>query len=829
MPTIPRTDPFSALVGSLPSDGASWVLGDHIAVDKPDDEYGSLNRYGKRDTGIIWASSTLSAEAWLAWREPAAGATIQVVRGKFFWRHVSGSRRDVQLGLMARLQSIASTAAGPPERWYKGDAYTLEAEIDATAETADIYIRRVDQGVESDLVAEAAVSWPEGETHDLYLKLKTRADGSVKLTAKMDGDDLMEIVDGAGTAHTGAGCYGLLTSSGKIATGESRGSIREFWAESGGGTIWLHDTFDRPNRQGSDDYYLRSLWWPTEAVATSGGEVSYSSEADVERVSLYQARPTDEDYTAQADVTFPNASDAHWCGVCARAGKASSSGDLDSFTGYLARLRIDDSTDNLEIKKVIDGTVIQTVTASVSGLSHSTPIVLKIDVSGTDTVTVKAYVDASLEATLTDQAADRLTQSGQGGIYLRRVSGGSGALVVDDFELGDPAASADTFTALPVADEDVGGISRYVVLGEDLSSQADGVKTTFDLADTPEAAANVALRHNGFRLKRVAGAPSALEFSVNPAGPTVTMGDTPAAGESLSVDYTLVGNTDVVIGEEPTGTRDGSNTLFLLANVPTAKGEGRCTLNGMELVYVTGASPGVNEYAQPGSQQVVVNAALAPTASDPLYFDYLKSGASPRQPLFGQTPTGAIDGSNRVFELPVAPNSPAECIPVLNGYPLQPASGVPSETEFSVVGKKITLGDTPDVGNWLRVHSISAGIFEAVLTDMPDYVLRGSQRFRGVSYKFEGGYVQSWPLSTNKRRVYVCVFGARTWSECNALMDFFESRTGPYQQFTWTAPRDTSPSTWHAKGPARYSKTDTDTYVVMVEFEQLITFAAAAA
>lgn len=830
--TLPRTDAFSALTGTLPTDGAAWIIGDLIASDKTDDEYGELSRYGARDFGTIWTSASVAARAWHAWRESAAAAD-QEISGRFFWRHVSAAAQDVRVGLMARLQSITSTASGPPERWYEADAYVLEAEIDVSAATATLYLRRYDQGVATDLASESGYAWPENRNYELSLSAETLGDGRVRLRASVDGDLVVEAIDAAVTALAGAGHFGWLTSSGKAAGGETRASLRHFEAATLTGTVWLRDEFDRPNRIGDDAaYYLRSLWNPPEAVVTSGDAVSYGSETDVARVSLAQIRPYSADYTAQADVTYPNGSDAHWIGICARASKGTATGDLDSFTGYLARLRIDDSTDNLEVLKYVGGTLIETVTASVSGLSASTPIELKIDVSGSATVSVKAYVDASLEATLTDTAADRLTQSGQSGVYVFRPTGSSGALVLDDFVLGDGAAPSTSVTCKAVQDEGVAGTTRYFVENGDLSDQIDGVVQIFSLDEEPEDDARVWVEHNGYRLERVTSGANVLQFVSNASASQITLGATPAAGDTLRYGCTITGNTDYLIDDVLTGTKDGVNKTFLLPESAADPTQVRLFWEGYRLQYTPGLGPGATQFTVRGTGTFynrIVIVGTAPASGDRLTADYVKDGASVLLPVFGETPTGAVDGSNRSFELSRPPNSLSECKPHVGGFPLEPTTGTPNASQFSLVGRTVTMGYGPAVGTIVVVDSVPAAAFEVVLPYEPDYPLPASAQYHTSETPFEYGYVAVRPLASRSRRRFEFVYSGKTEAERDALIAFFAARTGPYQQFAWKAPGDTYAAAWQFEGEIQAIKEAPDVYTLRAAAREMVVFAAEAA
>jgi len=824
--SLPRTDVYTPLVGSIPSDGALWIPGDHVAVDKVVAAYGTLNRYGRLDTGVIYASSTVPASSWMACRALPPTAEVRV-RSRFFWRHVAGDRQPVTCGVMARLQNISGTATGP-ERWFEGDAYILEVAIDPETELAELAVYRVDQGVKTSMQSVSDLAWPEDKNRIPELRVNDLGDGSVRLSAILDGDIIFRVVDPAASALTGIGACGFLTSCGKTTDGQTRASIREIEIDQLDGTAVMSDDFDRPNRLGSSaDYYLRSLWHVAAGAPTSGGQLSYGSETG-DRIVLFQVRPATADYEVQADVTFPNFQ-RQWIGFVARAGKPDGAEGIGGFTGYLAALKIGSSTDNVQLWKYLDGDVEETASFDAGGFSANVAIALKLTVETAATqTTLQLRANGTLIGSLIDKSLTQLVQPGQVGFYLARPIGSTGSLKIDNFELTDGSAEEDEFENLPIADEDVGAIPRYFQFGVDLSDQIDGVRTVFDLPVTPAGAASVVPRHNGHYLERTTGSVDPGKYSVQVGDATITLGVAPQLGDTLRVDVAEAENEDLVLNEVPVGTKDGNNRLFAIATAPYAQGAIRVRHNGRRVHYQETWDPGDGRFAQPAGKLVLLG--TAPFADDVLEVDYVKVGAVAHNPVFGAAAAGTRDGSNRRFVLPFPPNSPSELVPVLSGYSMTPGDPSTDETAFSVSGNVVTLGLAPNDEDDLECDMVRADLFESTLSAAADYVISASEEFASVVRKFESGHVESFPMMTKGRRTLQCTFGNRPKAEADALVDFFKARRGPYQQFSWLAPDDEVATSWHLRNPeVKKTMHATGVYSVTVVLEELVTFHARAA
>lgn len=823
VPTLPRTDSFAFLAGSIPSDASGWVHGDHIATDKASSAYGAATRWGARDFGVASTVADTPARSWFAWRVPTAQQAVRV-RGRFFWRHVEGERQDVRLGLMARLQSISSTASGPPARWYAGDAYTLDVEVDTTAETATLGLYRVDQGVPSLLDELEDFAWPEAREKELELRITNRGNGSVRLELRVADEEVLRVIDEPATALTAAGAYGWMASDARTADGRTRSAIRSFTAaQYASGNVILEDDYARPNRiDATPAYYVRSLWGPFAGLEQVSGAIRPTTASeDFGRIALAQIRPTDPDYTVEATFTF--ASGAHWGGLVARASKASTAADLAGFTGYLARLRVDTSTDNLEVLKVVAGTVIDTVTASVSGLSTGVAVALLLDVSGDTEVVVKAKVNGTLRLTYRDELVDRHTRAGQAGIYMLSATSSPGVSLTA-FELDDPPSADDTVTVLELPDEDAGIVEPEFAI-VDLTAQVNGSRTTFTLPSQPSGDGVVALFHNGRRLAYDT-TPAADQYSVDAVGLEVTTGFTPAVGDTLAAEYPLVGNSSYTMNEVPTGSVNGSNRLFLLSTQPHAASQVRVYVEGVRLRHIDSLSLNPDQYSLPTSLQLLVG--VAP--SDHIVVDYRKASAGAGNPVFGQIPAGSIDGVNRTFTPATAANSPSQAGVYLNGYRLGLASGEADTTEFAAQGNAFVLGDTPSGSDWVLVDSIQADNFLAELELAPDYSFTVEERFLTLSATFAYDYEQTLPVMEQSRERWPVVASGLTTAQHAALVAFLRARKGPLTQFLWTPPDATEPVSVHvAESGFSSRKVGPDVFTVSFVLERVMVLASEAA
>jgi len=128
--------------------------------------------------------------------------------------------------------------------------------------------------------------------------------------------------------------------------------------------------------------------------------------------NLADFTPTDEDYSVQIDTKTVSDDIAYIMGPIVRG----SLGSGNAMTGY--SIRIEPATNNLLIRRYVDGSSYAPVDVTMTNLDWSTYHTVKLTVSGTGaTVTLTAYVDGNQEATGGDTGATRIVTTGNGGVF----------------------------------------------------------------------------------------------------------------------------------------------------------------------------------------------------------------------------------------------------------------------------------------------------------------------------------------------------------------------------------------------------------------------------
>ena len=163
-----------------------------------------------------------------------------------------------------------------------------------------------------------------------------------------------------------------------------------------------------------------------------------------------------------------------------------------------------------------------------------------------------------------------------------------------------------------------GGTSATLVVGEVPTGTKNGSNVTFTLAYTPTTADEVGLYLMGVRLERVASSPTNFQFTLS--GATITMALAPGSGDAFFADYLRAVSATTVIGEVPSGTKDGANTTFTLAATPLSADEVGLYWTGTRLAKVA-ATPTAVEFTISGT---TITMGLAPASGDSLFADYLK-------------------------------------------------------------------------------------------------------------------------------------------------------------------------------------------------------------
>lgn len=162
----------------------------------------------------------------------------------------------------------------------------------------------------------------------------------------------------------------------------------------------------------------------------------------------------------------------------------------------------------------------------------------------------------------------------------------------------DKVLTADSTVAAGIAWKDAS--SQALVKGEVPTGAIDSSNVTFTLATTP-ITGSVQLYLNGIRLK--------LTDDYTITGDTITMNTAPITGDTFLADYATstgtyaTGSTSFIYNETPTGTIDGSNTVFDTATNFVA---------GSILVYLDGQlqKPGGSfDYVETDANTITFNTA----------------------------------------------------------------------------------------------------------------------------------------------------------------------------------------------------------------------------
>lgn len=144
-----------------------------------------------------------------------------------------------------------------------------------------------------------------------------------------------------------------------------------------------------------------------------------------------------------------------------------------------------------------------------------------------------------------------------------------------------------------------------------------------------------------------------LQSSVNTLTPSVSGLQTSLASLTTSVNGLLTSNpaglpTAFVDAEVPTGTVDGTNATFTLANPPVPMASLALYRNGIL------QKPSI-DFTLSGT--TVTFTATVPKTGDLLQAYYRRAGTNPATTFVdGETPAGSINGTNAAFTLAFAPN-----------------------------------------------------------------------------------------------------------------------------------------------------------------------------
>lgn len=176
-----------------------------------------------------------------------------------------------------------------------------------------------------------------------------------------------------------------------------------------------------------------------------------------------------------------------------------------------------------------------------------------------------------------------------------------------------------------------GGFGIYGKSNDDIEPAFDGTETTFYLKSGSFVAGTLNLSLNGIWLEEGAG----NDYTEGEQDEFVFV-SAPYSGDSIKVDYIREDNGDQVFGETPSGTLNGINTTFTLANAYVADTL-QVRLNGQLLRADDDFKQGPQTFTfttAPQSWDTVIAA-----------FQNLEDTSW----VYQEVPTGLINGSNTIF------------------------------------------------------------------------------------------------------------------------------------------------------------------------------------
>jgi hypothetical protein len=151
----------------------------------------------------------------------------------------------------------------------------------------------------------------------------------------------------------------------------------------------------------------------------------------------------------------------------------------------------------------------------------------------------------------------------------------------------------------------------YVMEYEPVGTK-DGSNTAFTIPSGVDVAG---VWTNGTRLK------ATTDYTIS--GTTLTMVAAPESGDTLYLDYST--DSDVVtLSQSLTGTKNGTNREFSIAETPASTSDLAIYWNGVRLTRSSG-SPGLREYTLSGANILL---GAAPISTDTLYADFVRTSTA---------------------------------------------------------------------------------------------------------------------------------------------------------------------------------------------------------
>jgi len=206
----------------------------------------------------------------------------------------------------------------------------------------------------------------------------------------------------------------------------------------------------------------------------------------------------------------------------------------------------------------------------------------------------------------------------------------------------------------------------------------NGSNTAFTLANSPDPSGSLELYLNGqFQT-------SGTDYTLS--GNAITMTVAPSTGDSLLAFYRYGSSGGLFVDDEtPSGTINGSNTVFTLANVPNPASSVEVFLDGM--MQRAGVDYSLSS--------ATVTFTSAPISGAILRAYYRFISATAYNFVGEEGPAGTVNSSNTVFTLAHSPSPVGSLKLFLNGI-LQKRT-----VDYTLSGSTITFTTAPTTGDTL--------------------------------------------------------------------------------------------------------------------------------
>lgn len=277
---------------------------------------------------------------------------------------------------------------------------------------------------------------------------------------------------------------------------------------------------------------------------------------------------------------------------------------VTNLSSSLSGLNTSVSTLNAEVSALSGGISLTTLQSTVTALGNTVSGISSTVTGLSNTVNGMTSTISGLSTTVASNSSSLTSLTNNVGSVSGTVSGLSTSLTNLTNTVNGLTATVNTLTT--------SGSSAVFVDSQSPSGAIDGNNTVFNLASSPSPVSSLALYRNG--LLQASG----VDYTLSGAVVTFLSGSTPKPSDVLQVFYRVPGagtSNTMVDAELPSGTINGTNLAFTLANAPNPSVSLKLYKNGL-LLSQNG------DYTISGSTITFASQAATPQSGDSLLASY---------------------------------------------------------------------------------------------------------------------------------------------------------------------------------------------------------------